>query len=117
METVVFNEDSPYKKPRPKKRSVSKSKKSKLKISDLNEDQNIICKSKLFRKRRSSREIAIKENQMRKSIALKKKQLEIKNRSIGIKIVKAEMNSVSKRAHYLCKITIGETDKCTKVLL
>jgi hypothetical protein len=47
-----------------------------------------------------------------KAMSLKKKK---ENRGLGIKVIKAEMNSVSKRADYLCRVSIFKTTKSTKV--
>jgi len=48
-----------------------------------------------------------------KTLSLKRKK--IKKKGLGVKVIKAEMNSVSKRAGYLCRVSIFKTTKSTKV--
>ena len=49
-----------------------------------------------------------------KTLSLKRKKKKVK-KALGIKVIKAEMNSVSKRAGYLCRVSIFKTTKSTKV--
>ena len=62
----------------------------------------------------SHERITSKKRNKYKTLSLKRKKKNDLN-GLGIKVIKAEMNSVSKRADYLCRVSIFNTTKSTKV--
>lgn len=81
-----------------KNEMISKPKKNKLdKISEPHENKYH----------------SISSSKNRKALSLKKKKVE--KQGIQLKIIKADMNTVTKRADYLCKVTVCNQTLSTKV--
>ena len=99
-----------------KEEAILKSKQAKMKILEMKKKKREIEKKlpkTLLNTQGSHERIknGIKSNY--KTLSLKRKRREKKG--LGIKVIKAEMNSVSKRADYLCRVSIFKTTKSTKV--
>ena len=94
------------------KRSIKRVKKSVKRETSEKKKPRL---KKLLTTQDSQEKIMKKLNPKRKALSLKRKSKEKKG--LGVKVIKAEMNSVSKRADYLCKISFAQTNKSTKVII
>lgn len=100
-----------------KEEALLKSKKAKMRILEMKKKKMEIEKKlpkTLLNTQGSHERIkkGLKANY--KTLSLKRKKKEV--RGLGVKVIKAEMNSVSKRADYLCRVSIFKTTKSTKVV-
>lgn len=98
-----------------KEQALLKSKQAKMKILEIKKKREVEKRKKpktLLNAQGSHERIRNLKNNY-KTMSLKKQKK--KKKGLGVKVIKAEMNSVSKRADYLCRVSIFQTTKSTKV--
>ena len=114
-ELKTFSEMQVIEARKKKEQALLKSKQAKMKILEIKKKREVEKRKKpktLLNAQGSHERIRNLKNNY-KTMSLKKQKK--KKKGLGVKVIKAEMNSVSKRADYLCRVSIFQTTKSTKV--
>lgn len=113
-ELKTFSETQAIEEQKKKEQTLLKSKQAKKKLLEMKKKREVeLKKPKTLLNAQGSHEKLYKNKKNRfKAMSMKRKK---ESKGLGIKVIKAEMNSVSKRADYLCRVSIFKTTKSTKV--
>jgi len=95
--------------------ALLKSQQAKMRLLEMKKKKEIERKKPktLLNAQGSHERLKQKKRTNFKTMSLKRKKKE--KRGLNIKVIKAEMNSVSKRADYLCRVSIFQHTRSTKV--